>query len=332
MTKASRPADLAPPIPPMSSHRLSIDVTSVAPAGAERCVAEVFVPDKIAEPTTVLWCVPGGGMSRRYFDLVPPAEHGEYSMARYLVTRGLVVVTIDSIAVGESDQPIDGFLLTPSIVADVNAAVVDEVGRRLRAGTVAPSVAPLDEFVSIGVGHSAGALLTVYQQARHSTHDALALLGFGGGGLMERLTDEERVFAHRPDELRPVLASLAQARFGRPLPVGSTSMSPFLLRSTPSEAVALVLGEARSAMLALVGLASMVPGASTAELAAIRVPVLLAVGEFDITGDRSAIPGQLPNSPDVTLFVLPESGHNHNAEPTRTQLWDELARWSGARR
>jgi hypothetical protein len=296
----------------------------------------VFLPEPVdargggeLQPT-VLWCVPGGGMSRRYFDLRPPAAYGDYSMARYLAARGFIVVTIDSVGVGESEPPTNGYTLTPAVVADVNAVVVNEVGGRLRRGTIAVGLAPMESFVSVGVGHSAGGLLTVYQQARHETHDALILLGFGGGGLMERLTDDERQYAHRPDELRGVIAALAHVRFGRPLPVGSTSASPYLLRSTPPEPVLRVLGEARSAMLSLVGLTSMVPGSSVAELEAVRVPVLLAVGEHDITGDASVIPGHLPNSAEVRLFVLPDAGHNHNAEPTRTQLWDEVARYARA--
>jgi hypothetical protein len=29
----------------------------------------------------------------------------------------------------------------------------------------------------------------------------------------------------------------------------------------------------------------------------------------------------------VTLYVLPESGHNHNVAPTRQLLWDRVASW-----
>lgn len=42
------------------------------------------------------------------------------------------------------------------------------------------------------------------------------------------------------------------------------------------------------------------------------------------------IPAQLSGSPDVTLFVLAGAGHNHNAEPNRTVLWDRMAAWLAA--
>jgi len=58
------------------------------------------------------------------------------------------------------------------------------------------------------------------------------------------------------------------------------------------------------------------------------VPIFLGVGEFDITGRASAIPGQFPGARDITLYVLAASGHNHNVAPTRHLLWDRLARWA----
>ena len=76
----------------------------------------------------------------------------------------------------------------------------------------------------IGVGHSAGALLTVVQQARHHTYDALGLFGFGRGGHEQfALTQEER------DQAGGIV-ELTRQRFGDPLPGGgSTITSPFLL-------------------------------------------------------------------------------------------------------
>ena len=30
----------------------------------------------------------------------------------------------------------------------------------------------------------------------------------------------------------------------------------------------------------------------------------------------------------MTLFVVPECGHNHNVAPTRERLWERLAAWA----
>jgi pimeloyl-ACP methyl ester carboxylesterase len=298
-----------------------------APAGTGRDVREGrAAPD----PAVVLVCLPGGGMSRRYYDLdvAPELGLGNYSMARHLAGRGFVVVTLDPPAVGGSDVPDDGYSLSPAVVADVLACAVDRVLDGLRAGTLDPELPPFPGVVSIGVGHSAGGLLTVHQQARHRTHRALALLGFAGGGLVDALTDEERGYAGDPDRTAREIARLAAVRFGRPLPISQTSTSAYLLGGPVPKAVEGALGEARAHLLALVGLTAMIPGASDPELTAVDVPVFLGVGTGDITGDPFRIPPSFRASRDVTLFVLEDSGHNHNAAPTREKLWDRLAAWA----
>lgn len=283
-------------------------------------------PPALGERPIVCWCLPGGGMSRRYFDLEVPAGLGNYSMAAHLARKGLVAVTLDPPGVGESDAPDDGYALTPEAVADVDAAAMASLADGLAAGTLAPGLPPIGAR-SIGLGHSAGALLTVYQQARHATHDGLALLGFAGGGLPSHLTDAERRFANDPAGARGAVAELAAARFGEPLPMGSTATSTLLVRGTPPEAAMQAIAASASAMLTLVGLTSMIPGASAEEMTAIDVPVLVAVGEHDITGDPQRIPAQLPHG-EVTLFVLPGAGHNHNIAENREVLWDRVAEWA----
>jgi len=113
----------------VSSHEVHVDVSSVAPAGVTDIVAEVFVPpiDVDGVYRSVLFCFPGGGMSRRYYDLEVPAATGCYSMARYLAGLGHLTVTVDHVGVGDSSRPTDGFSLTPQVVADVDAAAVDHL-------------------------------------------------------------------------------------------------------------------------------------------------------------------------------------------------------------
>ena len=81
-------------LPPL---RLAIDVTAVAPPGVHTLVADVFLPahERMAADPQVLCCLPGGGMSRRYFDLeVTDTALGNYSMARHLAGQGFVVITL----------------------------------------------------------------------------------------------------------------------------------------------------------------------------------------------------------------------------------------------
>ena len=312
--------------------RLDVDVTAVAPPGATTVAAELFVPDPdhVGRRPVVVFCLPGGGMSRRYFDLdVAPAE-GNYSMARHLAGAGHFVVTIDHLGVGDSSRPEDGYALTPELLADVNNHVTAHILDGVRHGNLVAGLAALPAAVSIGVGHSAGAGLTVHQQARHRSHAAVALLGYHGRGLPGHLTDEERLFAGDPERLRREIARLVRRRYGDPLPMMARGSSRLLVGAPMTDAVHDALVAARTNLLALVGLSSMIPGSYGAELATIDVPVFLGLGSADLTDATHEVPSQFPASRDISLFVLAGAGHNHNVAANREQLWERLARWARA--
>jgi len=301
-------------------ERVTVDVSAVAPAGAARVVADVFLPSVPLDPPIVMTCLPGGGMTRRYFDIEVDGDPWTYSMARFLAGLGVGVITVDPPGVGESDVPDDPWTLTPRAVASVCATASDHLLRELRR--------EWPGLISVGVGHSAGALLTVYTQAGWRPFEALGLLGFAGGGLPHVLTPEELDLAGDPERARREVVALAQTRFGRPLPVGTTGPSEMLLGVPVPEAARAGITRTGGALLAVVGLTSMIPGASAPELAAVDVPVFLGVGDRDITGEARRIPGQFPSAGDITLYVLEESGHNHNVAPTRQVLWERLYRWA----
>jgi pimeloyl-ACP methyl ester carboxylesterase len=123
--------------------RVEFDVSTVAPAGATVEVGDLFLPDGIAEagrPVDLVVCVPGGGMTRRYFDL-PEHLPGRWSMARHLAeAHGLAVLTLDHLGVGDSPPPDDPYTLTPRVVAAVHAHVVADAVERLGAGTLVPGL------------------------------------------------------------------------------------------------------------------------------------------------------------------------------------------------
>jgi len=92
---------------------VDVDVAAVAPAGCTRITADIFVPQNLG-PRPLLWvCIPGGGISRQYFDLDVAGQEGAFSMARHLAAGGDLVVTVDPPGVGGSDAPDDGYTLTP---------------------------------------------------------------------------------------------------------------------------------------------------------------------------------------------------------------------------
>jgi len=325
----------------LQRRTLALDVADtdrfgVGLAGVRRLASDVFVPEHVAAPATILVCIPGGGMSRGYFDVEAPGEHGNYSMARHLAALGFVVVTIDPPGVGDSDVPDDGYELTVQRVADVCARGVDRVLAHLHDDGI--------DGTAIGVGHSAGAMITTVLQARHRPYAALGLFGFGNNGRVAAAEADRRtpgpdggradVFAELEAledraEFERRVAEMARARFGTPLPKSSnTSTSPFLLGGMDvPEPVLDALGEVKSNLIAVVGLTSMVSGSVAEEMAAVDVPVFLGIGERDITGPAHAIPAAYPSAPEVLLYVLPGAGHNHNVAPNRELLWDRLATW-----
>jgi len=296
----------------MDVRRIEVDVVGVAPAGASTVVVDLVLPDD--PPVAVACCFPGGGMSRRYWDLWSPELPG-YSMARFLAGAGVAVMAVDHLGIGESSRPFDAYTLTPAVLADVNARVCSVVA--------APLGVPM-----IGVAHSMGGLLAVHQQARYRSFAALALLGFSGSGLPGVLTESEMAFAGRPVELAAALPGLVEARFGSPLPVSMTASSDFLIAGVSVAPARALLAGAATALLALAGLTAMIPGVSAAELRALEVPVFVGLGERDIAGPACDLPAQLPGCRDITLYVLAGSGHNHVIADNRAELWARLAAWA----
>lgn len=314
----------------VSRTTLRVEAGPAAPAGVAALEAEVFHPgpERLGPRPPVVVCLPGGGMSRRYFDLETPAGIGAYSMARHLAERGMVVVTVDHPGTGGSDRPDDGYTLTPEAVAAVDGHASGRLLAGLRAGSLVGDLPALSDLRPVGLGHSMGAYVTVVHQARRRTYERLVLLGFAGCGLPSFLTEEELRYAGDPDGLRLAVGDLVKARFRNPMPGGSnTTTSTLLIRGEQAPEVLAALAAASAPLLALVGLTTMVPGAAADVLAAVDVPVLLGVGGLDITGDPRAIPNELPACGDITLFVLAGSGHNHNIDADRARLWDRIAGW-----
>jgi pimeloyl-ACP methyl ester carboxylesterase len=316
----------------VTRHRFTIDVRAVAPAGVATVVGDVHLPDDhlpadSGAPLVLACCLPGGGMSRRYFDLQVPAEAGNYSMATHLARAGFAVATIDHPGVGESDRPDDGYSLLPRTIADVDAYVVAEVRRRLAGGTLVEEIGPVAVIANVGIGHSAGAIVTVHLQARYRPYDALVLLGFGGRGWREQLTEDELAVADDPDVIHQRLPALAEKRFGEPLPMPKRGSSQLLVAAPMHPDAHAALVDARTNMLGVLGLSSMIPGSLRPDIDAIDVPVFVGVGEHDIAGPPREIPAAFTGSNDITLFVLPGAGHNHNVHADRAVLWDRAVAW-----
>jgi pimeloyl-ACP methyl ester carboxylesterase len=314
-----------------------VEVGTLIPGDEPLAVeADVFIPPRLVGPPTVLCCLPGGALTRDYYHLQASrgsqtnGGHDDFSFAAWMTSQGFIVVTVDPLGIGGSSRPRDGFELTPDVLVAANVRALESIRQDLVSGSLTDRLPPLPGLRTIGVGHSMGAMLTAMQQARDHQHVAVMLMGFGTQGLPGELTAEGAAFAGDPVGARENVVRLARALGG----------DPYAQISPSRQARAIFAGEnaerrgvdalqsARAALLVTAGLFSMIPGSSAAECARIDVPVFLAVGDRDIAGPPHQIPASFPASPDVTLLVLPATGHCHMLFPSRRHLFQRAADWA----
>lgn len=285
--------------------------------GGFALAADVFAPAAVQQPI-VLCCLPGGGMSRRYWDLMPPDDES-YGFALWMVRHGVTVIALDHVGTGESTFPPGPAPLLGQAIAANDAAfrlLCDELAETGIGG------GPIPDLRRVGVGHSMGAVLTVRQQAAHETYDALALLGFGLAGLPAAIPPEilDATGDGPPDDA--LLAELTLRMFGSPYP--AVRIAPDQTRH-PGDAARQTLAEAETRLLGAGGLLSLLPGNVAQDAARLRVPVLLLNGANDtLIGTE---PGRFGTA-GFDARVLPNAGHNHNIAPTRELFWAELLCWA----
>jgi pimeloyl-ACP methyl ester carboxylesterase len=312
---------------------LAIDVSDAVPfpgsyhLGGWICAALPLDHDRA---TVVVSCLAGGTCSTGYYDLQVEGL-ADYSMARHLAARGVVVVAFDHLGIGASSRVDDIFLVTPRVAAAAQDHACREVAARLRDGTLVGELAPVTELTTVGLGHSMGGMILTVQQAHHATFDAIAVLGHGGDGLPEVLTDEELDLATGgdPEDLERAIVVLARTRFG------TTSAAPrnrpvpdsFLLPDVPDLVRAAFVAQ-QVPLLFSCGLTSMIPAATDDVKATITAPVFLAFGDHDLTDAYEANLAKYRSANDTTLFVLAGSAHCHNQAGTRAVLWDRIEAWT----
>lgn len=285
-------------------------------AGDITMACDLFRPD--GQPRALLWCVPGGGANRGYFDLAGGTTG--HSFARRMVAQGLAVVTIDHPGIGGSSEPPAPERFTPREAGDSHHhALTALIAAR-------PDLAALPV---IAVAHSMGGMIATLQQARNRSFAAVALLGSSAGGFEQVLTEEERNFIGDPAGLEAALPHLAAARFG----------GAFVRFSAPDKAlaaeifgggdpaVAPALRTIGDRMFGAGGVMSMVPGSFAAEAAAIDVPLFFAFGDRDIGVPPGEVPAAYPSARDVTILKLMATGHNHFGFASIGHLCTRLGYW-----
>jgi len=287
----------------MHVRELRIDVTAAAGASTPLAnAATAYLPEH--PPSLVVVAYPGGGYSRRYFDLPEPG----YSQAHHHVARGVALVACDHLGVGDSDLPAE----------PVSWEGIAAAGHATALGAVAEL--GLEGVPAVGIGQSYGGLLLTIQQAEHGTFGAVAVLGWSGlhTVLPEAPPDYRGPYApfygfHFDD----VPAALVEADLdgyptrppGKVPPWGASTMpgGPAAVGHHPDP-----LG----------------PGAVAHHAARIDVPIFIGNGERDVCPDPWREPVAYRASNDVTVFTVPRMAHMHNFASTRSLLWDRVLGWA----
>ncbi|WP_028080246.1 alpha/beta hydrolase [Solimonas soli] len=318
---------------------------------APRIAVDLFAPPPDVPPRALLWCLPGGNMNRRYFDLIPPAKAGggdllppaegggppdtSFSFARAMAAQGFVVAAVDYLGLGDSSKPDDGWLCTPDTLTAIHRHVHETLMAKLRDGSAHPRLGALPDLASIGVGHSMGAMMTILQQHAHAPHAAVVLLGFSTRGLPEYAPPPLKDIGD-PLAARPLLLDIARKMYGGqayPVIHAARAGNSELFGSSKAEPAGVAaLKAATDCLLPIPATLSIVPGNVAPEAASIAVPVFLGVGARDMVGPAHQVPAAFSGSSDITLLVLPETGHSHFLFPARAQLFRRVGAWQAALR
>jgi len=331
------PPNAPSPAAPTEIRRVSwrLDVSdAVDLPGRFEIATDVIAPaehdPKTAPP--VLCCLPGGFLSRKYFDMELDGDR-RFSFAEHMARQGFSVLAFDHIGVGESTKPDPieaGYRLGPEAIARANQAALEAALARLAEEDAAKGIRALATKRTIGVGHSMGSALTVEQQALSRPHEALVLFSFSTAGLVAFLEEDQRPYANDPVRSRADIGELVRRSMGSPYPVrpagrDQDQSAAFGVGSAPPEA-ARALRKASTNLLALAGLLTMIPDGYGPPAQEIDVPAFVAVGDHDLHPTK-IVPPMLPRAPEITLYTLEDCWHCHFLANTREKLWDRTARW-----
>ncbi len=268
----------------------------------------------------MLVCWPGGSYSRAYWD-VHVDGHDGYSFAEHMVDWGFSVVAVDPLGVGDSSRPDDVDRVTLESMTDAAAEAVRQLRERL-----APHGVPV-----IAVGHSLGGCLSLVEQARHGSYEAVANLGFTHGAKPIHAPESEGP----GPEAAAVAVEHAKAFFGGLWDDGY-ALAPrepnHAWLHDPDVPADVIAEDDRQASAwprqSYVG--ALLAGHSASYAADVSSPVFVAFGEHDVPEHPHDDIGYYRSSGDVTLMVLPRSAHCHNFAGTRALLWDRLADWASS--
>jgi hypothetical protein len=342
----------------MRALDLTIDVTEAVGLGEAAHVAlTVHLPDAAQLPAEPVVCFakPGGGYSRGYYtiDLPGPAAGAQ---AAWHAERGWIFVSVDHLGVGDSSLHAPERLDYTAVAAASHTAEA-EVLRRVADGSLAPGFPSIANPLKLGIGQSMGGCMTIIQQGRYHGYDGIGVLGYSAvhthpptrpgtapivapwlprdtllkqpptilnkQALVEAMASPRAAEGGSPmgwgfhyDDVDPAIVEQDLAHFARgihnPANQQGYSAPPWTSLTTPGA----------------VAQSCLTPGAVAPEAAAVRAPVLVAMGERDVIADPRGELRAYLSANSVDVFICPRMGHMHNFAGTRELFWRRIETWS----
>jgi Alpha/beta hydrolase family len=270
----------------------------------------------------------GATYDHNYWDL--PYQPDAYSYVRAATDAGYATFNIDRIGIGLSDHPPAAQVTIPS-----EGYVTHQLVQALRAGQVGGT-----KFGAvIGVGHSLGAAMWIYEAATYNDVNGLILADY----LHDPNVAQQKAIAATmyPANQDPAFA-------GKNIPAGYLTTKPgtrsadFYGSGQVIPAVA-AQDEALKSTATSGEMGSLNVARDPKLSRAIQVPTMLVVGQLDALGCAAGLScanaadvlsrEQIDYSPTACLsaVVLPGAGHDTNLHPQAHQWYATAGDWAGLR-
>ena len=201
--------------------------------------------------------------------------------------------------------------------------------------------------MTIGIGQSMGGSLTVVQQGRYHCYDGIGVLGYSAvhthpptapgtpplvlPWVPRDAMPSDGVFTNGPAlaELDPADAAGRRGHgLGLPLRRRRPRRGAARPRGLPGSRRATCPPWGSATVPTTVALWCLAPGGVAPEAAAVRCPVLVALGERDVLVDPRGEARAYVSARSVDLFICPRMGHMHNFAGTRELFWRRIETWA----
>ena len=295
------------------AERLDINVSALNGHGDFQLCASHYKPQANSRDI-ILFCLPGGGASAEFFDLAP-----DYSFVNRMTAFGYDVITMDHPGTATNPLPDNHPFLMPRQSADYIFSAMSEIIKR-------PS---LRSKSLIGIGHSMGGMMISLIFGRHKCFKAIALLGSSAGGLEWGLSEDEKAYIDKPDELARDLEKLTLSKFKQEFianPGGGPSGKSITFGGETPE-LTQRLREISCELYSAGGMMSMTCGSFQKEVDAMDVPLFFAFGDHDIGIPPIEAPKAYVNAPSTELLILENTGHNSLAFSSISTLCIRMNDW-----